>query len=307
MSDISNAIALRHKDYTGDMCWQRQIRTRNLNRDITESGLSIEQIRSLRTEDFVFYLVDKEDKEQCAEVKLFIEENEWLGCLPNRPTQRFVARTVDEGLLVGVIVMAVPNAFSSLLGEEFRDKEKLVSRGASISWAPKNTASWLLMNSLRWMVKHTEFRIFTAYSDPEAKELGTIYQACNWIYLGQTSGTDKQYFDPEKPKMGWFSSRHFRHKSVVKKHAKELGIRLEKEWWDKYTLNRERTPEEIIQELKIAEKAYQKRCLVRPTPQKHKYCYILGRTPKETNFLRREFKRRNPHLVDLPYPKKRGE
>ena len=94
--------------------------------------------------------------------------------MPNRPTNRFTARTVIGNELAGVIVMAVPNAFSLLLGPENVNHEKLVSRGASISWAPKHTASWLLMKSIRWMAAHTNFCLFTAYSDPEAKELGTM-------------------------------------------------------------------------------------------------------------------------------------
>lgn len=43
------------------------------------------------------------------------------------------------------------------------------------------------------MVKNTQYRLFTAYSDTEAKELGTIYQACNFYYLGKKSGAGYQY------------------------------------------------------------------------------------------------------------------
>jgi hypothetical protein len=84
--------------------------------------------------------------------------------------------------------MATPNTFSFALGKENRDIIKLVSRGASISWAPKNLGSWIVSRACKWMVQNTDFRMFEAYSDPLAKELGTIYQALNWTYLGQTSG-----------------------------------------------------------------------------------------------------------------------
>jgi hypothetical protein len=119
--------------------------------------------------------------------------------------------------------MAVPNAFSNLLGKENSNKEKLISRGACISWGPKNLGSWLIMQSIRWMVKNTDFRYFTAYSDPEAKELGTIYQACNFHYLGQTSGTNFQYLDPDRRERGWFSDREFRKKSSYMKYAKKIA------------------------------------------------------------------------------------
>ena len=31
--------------------------------------------------------------------------------------------------------------------------------------------------------------IFVAYADSDAGEIGTVYQACNWLYCGKTSGT----------------------------------------------------------------------------------------------------------------------
>ena len=105
--------------------------------------------------------------------------------MPLRPTHRFTA--TFKGQLAGVVVMATPNSFSNLLGPDSRHQEKLISRGACISWSPKNLGSALVIFSVRCMAKHTAFRIFTAYSDTEARELGTIYQACNFIYLGQTS------------------------------------------------------------------------------------------------------------------------
>ena len=35
------------------------------------------------------------------------------------------------------------------------------------------------------------YNIFLAYSDPEAGEIGTVYQACNWLYCGLTGTTEK--------------------------------------------------------------------------------------------------------------------
>ena len=182
----------RFKDYQGDKCWQAYISEVNRDEDLAAADLTEAEAQMLRTSDFVFEHVSSDQKELCKEVKEFIERHEWLAKLPNRPTHRFTARLKKNGTLAGTIIMATPNAFSNLLGKENTDKEKLISRGACISWGPKNLGSWLIMSSIRWMVENTEFRYFTAYSDPEAKDLGTIYQACNFIYLGQTSGTDKQ-------------------------------------------------------------------------------------------------------------------
>lgn len=299
----------RFKNYNKDHCWQYEIRQQNLISDLKEANLTEEDFNSLRIEDFEFSYVNKEDKKQCEEIKLFIERHEWLGKLPARPTHRFIARLKKDGIIAGAIVMATPNAFSHILGKENRDKEKLISRGACISWAPKNLGSWLIMKSIKWMVKNTQFRMFSAYSDPEAKELGTIYQACNFIYLGQKSGTAKQYFDPNRPELGWFSDRDFRKKSKYKLYAQRMGLTLEewKGYMKKYSPNWEIIPEEIKIKIKEEEKKYRESCKCRDMKPKHKYIYILGRSKKETKALKKLFEKNNPKVLQLEYPMERGK
>lgn len=299
----------RFKDYNKNHCWQYEIRQQNLIKDLKEAELTKEEYNSLRIEDFQFSYIDKTSKEECSEIKHFIERHEWLGKLPARPTHRFVARFKKNQQVAGAVVMATPNAFSYILGKENRNKEKLISRGACISWAPKNLASWLITKSIKYMVKNTEFRAFSAYSDPEAKELGTIYQACNFIYLGQSSGAARQYFDPLRPKAGWFSGRDFRKRSKYLVYAKNIGI--EKEVWKKYFMNKYSPNWNgwaglVKKELKAEEQKYRESCLVRDMKPKHKYLYILGRTKKETKALKKLFIQYNPKLKDLPYPSERG-
>ena len=298
----------RFSSYTGTKCWQAHISEVNLSQDLKDAGLTEEQAAKLRTSDFIFEYVDKQDKSACAEVKQFIERHEWLGKLSQRSTHRFVARLKSTGQLAGTIVMATPNAFSSLLGKENRDREKLISRGACISWAPKNLGSWLIMSSIKWMAKNTEFRYFTAYSDPEARELGTIYQACNFIYLGQTSGAAKQYLDPAHPERGWFSDREFRKKGKYKKYAQEVGIdpKVWQGYMKKYSPDWSLVPPDLKVAIKAREKAYRDSCQSRAIPAKHKYVYILGSTKSETKYYKKLFKERNPNKVGLEYPRVRG-
>ena len=174
-----------NRNYLETHCWQYEIRKRNYQTDLEQSELTEEEINNLKISDFEFAYVKKNDEQKCKEIKDFIKRHEWLGNMPTRPTHRFIA--TYKGLLAGAIVMSTPNSFSNLLGPQNRDLEKLISRGACISWSPKNLASALIMYAVRYMVKNTDFRFFTAYSDVEARELGTIYQACNFTYLGQNS------------------------------------------------------------------------------------------------------------------------
>tara|TARA_R110002110_G_scaffold89516_1_gene233124 strand:+ start:2833 stop:3768 length:936 start_codon:yes stop_codon:yes gene_type:complete len=304
----------RFKDYKKNHCWQYEIRQQNLIKDLQEAELTQKEYNNLRIEDFEFSYVDKTNKEQCDEIKQFIERHEWLGKLPIWLTHRFTARLKKNDALAGVIIMATPNSFSNILGEENKNKEKLISRGACISWAPKNLASWLITKSIKYMVKNTEFRAFSAYSDPEAKELGTIYQACNFIYLGQKFGAGSQYLDPDNPKRGWFGSSGFADRSQIVRYAKKLEIEWQPEWYKMVgtkknykKVNWKTIPEDIATRLKQERKAHQERCSKRKSPTKHKYIYILGRTKKETKKLKKLFDKHNPGVLELAYPRERGE
>ena len=194
------------------------------------------------------------------------------------------------------------NIVQKLTTKDFKNKEKLISRGACVSWSPKNLASWLIMKSIKFMVKHTEFRIFTAYSDPEAKELGTIYQACNFLFLGNNFGAKKLYFDLKKPHLNWFSDREFRKLSKYQLYASILNIGKEfKKYLGKYTPLWNNMPLEMKLKIKKQESIYRNSCLVREVNSKHKYAYILGKNRKETKELKRILK-----VKTYPYPKERG-
>jgi hypothetical protein len=66
-------------------------------------------------------------------------------------------------------------------------------------------------------------------------------------------------------------------------------------------------PSGLKEKIKEQEKLYRERCDCREVPAKHKYCYILGRSKKETKHLRNLFVQYNPKRANLPYPKERGE
>ena len=284
----------RFKNYDKPHCWQYEVKLSNLKDDLSNLAFNPEAVS---LDNLSFKCINKEDKFGCYVVKCFIEKNEWLGKMPARPTHRFIS--AYNGDVTSAIVMATPNTFSNILGKENKDLEKLIARGASASWAPKNIGSWTIMRAIDWMVDNTPFRIFTGYGDPEAKELGTIYQACNFYYLGQQSGTQKLYYDERKPWLGWFNDRNFRHQSNYRKYGRDIGFEIP---FKKYAPNWEIIPGEIKKKLKERERAYRDSCLSRESPRKHKYVYIKGETPKETRELRKLFLKMNEIH---PYPTKR--
>ena len=279
-----------------DYCWQYKIRLQNLNEDLVLANLTKEDASKLRISDFTF---QQEDKDKIfLEVKKFIEKHEWLGRLSLYPTHFFTARY--KGILAGVVIMDMPNAFSKLLGEDTKKIERLISRGACISWSPKNLASKLISFSMKWMVNNTQYRLFTAYSDTEANELGTIYQACNFYYLGKKSGAGYQY----KIENGrWVSDRYFRSRSVYKKLSKNNNIEWDSTWQKGDKVFFDKMPIDIANEIKILSKNYQNSCEKRKLDFKHKYAYVLGINKRETKYLRDIFEKRNK---TYPYPKQRG-
>jgi hypothetical protein len=303
------------RDYNENHCWQYDIRVKNSAEDLIAAGLTAEDVSTLKVTDFVF----QHENDCFEEVKKFIERHEWLGRISLYPTNIFTARY--KGILAGVVIMDMPTVFSHMLNGigielmnddgtytwkenvETRKVERLISRGACISWSPKNLGSALVMFAINWMVKNTRFRLFVAYSDVEAKELGTIYQACNFYYLGKKSGAKYQY----KIESGrWVSDRYFRARSVYKRLAKEAGIIWQDEWQDeikKDTIRFDRMPEDIANQIKWLSKSYIQSCEKREMQLKHKYAYVLGKDKRETKYLRKIFIEKNKIY---PYPKERG-
>lgn len=301
------------RDYNEKHCWQYDIRLNNLNDDLILAELSLDETKNLKVSDFIF---QNEKKEDCFnEVKSFIERHEWLGKISLYPTHIFTARY--KGILAGVVIMDLPIVFSKMLNgvnipvllddgtletENIKTRriERLISRGACISWSPKNLGSSLIMFAIKWMVKNTRFRLFVSYADVEAKELGTIYQACNFYYLGKKSGAKIQYKIKDEQ---WVSDRYFRSRSVYKRLAKNNEIIWLDEWQKGDNIMFDKMPEKIANKIKRLSKEYMLSCESREMKLKHKYAYVLGINVAETKYLRKFFLEKNKIYS---YPKERG-
>lgn len=273
------------------------MRLDNLSEDLSILPKCV-SYKELTVSDFDFKLITtKTDKD--AAIK-FIKRHEWLGTITQYTTHYFGC--YYKNILAGVILFSMPNGFSKLLGDDTSSIERLISRGACISWSPKCLASAFMMWCIKWMVKNTQYRLFTAYSDPTARELGTIYQACNFYYLGQKSGTTTRYINPYTGRL--VSDRFFRQRSAYKKYADELGISWDNSWTEGTKILWDMMPTEVMTALREMSKEKQRNSQKVCFPQKHKYAYVLGRTKNETNKLRKQFLSMNKVYE---YPKERGK
>lgn len=295
MSDIS--LLEQIKAYDKDYCFQYQRRLDTYEEDKLKYGWSDEDIKKIKLSDFNYKpLTSDKEKSDATE---FIKRYEWLGTIGSYPTHWFGA--YYNGILGGVIIMGMPNAFSKMLGENTKNIERLIARGASASWCPMNLGSNFLMWCIKWMVKNTKYRLFTCYSDPQAKEKGSIYQALNFYYLGRKSGTTVRCINPyNKEKI--VTDRAFRARSFYKRYAKDLNIEWQKNWNNEQKILWENIPDDIEKRLRDYSKKMYEESEKIEFPSKHKYAFVLGKDKRETKALRKLFIENNK---TYPYPKER--
>ena len=125
------------------------------------------------------------DKKTTKEI---IIQYEWLGTMGKADYCVGLFSPDEEPL--GVVCFGRANGTRShnICGDEHRHLAICLERGACVHYAHQHAGSFLVSQACKWMARHTQYRIFFAYSDQEAGEVGTIYQACNWIYQGISPG-----------------------------------------------------------------------------------------------------------------------
>ena len=293
MSDIK--LLEKIKNFKENHCYQYQKRLDTIEEDKIKYNLTDEDIANISLDDYEFKLItDSKEKQEAIN---FVKKYEWLGEISQFPTHYFGAYW--KGILSGVIIFGMPNAFSKLLGENTKSIERLIQRGCSISFAHKHLASCFLSWCIRWMVHNTQYRLFTAFSDPQAKERGVIYKSLNFYYLGQKSGTTVRCINPyDETKI--VSDRAFRSRSFYKRYAKDLGIEWQKNWNNDQSILWENIPDDIEKRLREYSKEMYKKAKKIEFPSKRKWAYVLGIDKRETKKLRKEFLEKNNVL---PYPK----
>jgi hypothetical protein len=80
---------------------------------------------------------------------------------------------------------------ASVCGREHAHRVVTLCRGACVHWSHPHAASYLINRACNLMHEKYGYAIFVGYSDPAAGEIGTIYQASNWLYCGMTNPTEK--------------------------------------------------------------------------------------------------------------------
>lgn len=137
-----------------------------------------------------------------SEIKQFIETWHYSESI-NGVKSSYCFKLLDEdnnligAMLYGTLAMA--NQY-----KKYSDREEHVlelRRLCCIDETPKNTESYFIAKTLKYLKKNTDVKIILSYSDLNYGHEGTIYKASNFNYLGKTQPSrvilwnNKKYHD----------------------------------------------------------------------------------------------------------------
>lgn len=169
-------MADREVGYRGEKfspyCFQRQLRDKKYTGDTD----TLEQMHRCEVKQITFH-----------EAQEFILEYEWLGTMGT--TIHSYGVFVNDRLTAVYCfgVTAGTAAISQVFGAENKHLGLVLVRGACAPWAHKHMSSFGMAKVLKCLNTEHDIQFVIAYSDPEAGEIGTVYQATNWSFYGLTA------------------------------------------------------------------------------------------------------------------------
>ena len=197
-----------------------------------------------------------------------IEKYEWLGCMP--AMVKYCYGIYFEGNLGGCVVYSTD--YSENLGSwdkyDYSGKLILLSRGACVHWAHPHSASKLITTSMKMLPD--KYKIVTSTVDELAGEIGTIYQACNFSYIGS-----------------------MRENNPKVKSLKRFGVKIKGKLYGGRSIRQKlgtQKKEEILKAWPAAEFV--------PQASKRRYFYFLG------NKQERKYYKKQIETQIKPYPKR---
>ena len=155
--------------------------------------------------------------------KQLLLKHHYLHSLPGG-TKLGLGVFLNESLL-GVITFGAGPALTYSLVKDAAPEDCLVlSRLWLSDLLPKNSESHVIAIALRHLKKYTRIRFVVSYADPSAGHVGTIYQASNWLYIGQSEAMPLFDIGDGKARHSRSLSHAFGSHSV--KYLKSQGINV---------------------------------------------------------------------------------
>lgn len=165
---------LTFRSAAGDVAWQKQLR----DRYEAEGAPPVPHLDVKRA------IVRPVSRKLAAQIIL---KYEWLGTMPNC---NYFYGIFFGPYCAGVACVGVGGGGANVYAyKEFGLKNQgqfaYLMRGANVHWSPTGANSRLVSWTCRLLTKQSDAKIIIAYSDTDAGEIGTIYQACNWVCVGK--------------------------------------------------------------------------------------------------------------------------
>jgi hypothetical protein len=121
-----------------------------------------------------------------AVVRPFIEEHHYSKSINGCKVSMAFA-LYEAGEMVGAVLFGPLSTTAwKRYGEREADVVEL-RRLVCLDRCPHNTESWLIAKCLKVLKRQTGYKVCVSYADPHHGHCGTIYQAANWNYEGQTA------------------------------------------------------------------------------------------------------------------------
>jgi len=122
-----------------------------------------------------------------VEVRDFIEKWHYSQSI-NGVMTTYCFKMTYNGELIGAMLygrLGMANTWKKYADSEEQLLE--LRRLCCIDDTPKNTESYFIGKTLKWLKKNTEVNKVVSYADMDYNHEGTIYKASNFAYLGTTS------------------------------------------------------------------------------------------------------------------------
>jgi len=200
---------LTFREKAGAVCWQKQRRDRYL-------AEGVPPVPHLDVKRAIVRPISRAQAEQV------ILKYEWLGTMS--PT------SLHFGIFYGNYCAGVTcvGFGASMAGAYHADQFGIgtgdlltLARGACAHWAPSHSNSKLIGWTCRMV--GARGKLMWATCDTDAGEIGTIYQACNFVYIGASDGVtraDREIVAPsgrvynQRSIGGWAKTRKVRYESM---------------------------------------------------------------------------------------------
>ena len=134
-----------------------------------------------KIKDFKVTLCDRN------EIKTFIETWHYSKSI-NGLKSNYCFKLINQETIIGAIIygkIGMANVWKKYANKE-NDLLEL-RRLCCIDDTPKNTESYFIGYTLRWLKKNTKYKLVISYADSNYNHTGVIYKASNFKFVGMTN------------------------------------------------------------------------------------------------------------------------